>query len=144
MTENCGMQVLLDEFLPIGKNLLLIGRLDGGHNRIKMRRRISEILKNADTTGNFLLLLDHNPRYFDEAVENGIDLQLSGHTHNGQMFPFNLLVRFLYEKSYGRLEKANSILLVSSGVSTWGPPIKVFSKPEVVVVNISKTTRENN
>jgi predicted MPP superfamily phosphohydrolase len=137
LIEGCGMRVLLDESVSIDKNLLLLGRLDGGHSRIMGRKRVEEIMADAaGTDGSFRLLLDHNPKYFDEAVANGVDLQLSGHTHNGQMFPFNLLVKFIYEKPYGRLEKSGSVLIVSSGVSTWGPPIKICSKPEVVVVNI--------
>jgi predicted MPP superfamily phosphohydrolase len=144
LREGCGMQVLLDEHALVGTNLLLVGRLDGGHNRIAMRKKISEILKNVDVADNFLLVLDHSPKYFSEAMANGADLQLSGHTHNGQMFPFNLLVKFFYEKPYGRLERLNSTLLVSSGVGTWGPPIKVFSKPEVVVVDIGKSKDEGS
>jgi predicted MPP superfamily phosphohydrolase len=132
----CGIRVLLDEFLKVDQNLVLIGRKDGGHNRAIIRNSIDRIIGSLENKNDFLLLLDHNPKYFDEAVSNGIDLQLSGHTHNGQLFPFNLFVKFFYEKPYGRLEKQNSILIVSSGVGTWGPPVKLFSKPEVVVLDI--------
>jgi predicted MPP superfamily phosphohydrolase len=138
LTKGCGMRVLLDESVVIGKNLLLVGRVDGGYDRIVFRKKVADILAKTNRDGKFSILLDHNPKYFDEAVANNMDLQLSGHTHNGQMFPFNLLIKFLYEKPYGRLEKSKSTLLVSSGVGTWGPPIKVFSKPEVVVVTIEK------
>ncbi|MDR3079006.1 MAG: metallophosphoesterase [Rickettsiales bacterium] len=138
--EECGMRVLLDESVRIGKNMVLLGRVDGGHSRIMARRKIDRILEKADAGDAFLLVLDHNPRYFDEAVKNNVDLQLSGHSHNGQMFPFNILVKFFYEKPYGRLEKSKSTLIVSSGVGTWGPPVKLFSKPEIVVLEIKKTT----
>jgi predicted MPP superfamily phosphohydrolase len=139
LRKECGMRVLLDELVHIEGNLVLAGRVDGGYDRTVTRKKVSELLEKVGGADSFLLLLDHNPKYFDEAVVNNVDLQLSGHTHNGQMFPFNLFVKFLYEKPYGMLKKLNSTLLVSSGVGTWGPPVKVFSKPEVVVIEIKKS-----
>lgn len=136
LEKDCAVRVLLDEFLRIDQNLILIGREDGGHNRVAIRNSIDKIIGTSKNKNDFLLMLDHNPKYFNEAVSRGIDLQLSGHTHNGQLFPFNLLVKFFYEKPYGKLKKQNSTLLVSSGVGTWGPPVKLFSKPEVLVVEI--------
>ncbi|GHU28508.1 phosphohydrolase [Bacilli bacterium] len=145
LTEKCGMHLLLDEFLEIDSSMILIGRKDGGHNRTRIRKGLADITKGINISNKFLLVLDHNPKYFDEVVASGVDLQLSGHTHNGQLFPFNLFIKFFYEKPYGKLVKQNSTLLVSSGAGTWGPPVKVFSKPEVVVVNINhiKKSKEN-
>ncbi|MDR2778058.1 MAG: metallophosphoesterase [Rickettsiales bacterium] len=136
LEKECSIRVLLDEFLKIGENLILIGRTDGGHRRAAIRKNMDKIIGDVKNGNNFLLVLDHSPKYFNEAVLNGVDLQLSGHTHNGQFFPFNLLVKFFYEKPYGKLEKQGSTLITSSGVGTWGPPIKLFSKPEVMVVDI--------
>ena len=72
----------------------------------------------------------------NDAVENGIDLQLSGHTHNGQMFPLNLITKMIYEVSWGYLKKDATQFYVSSGVGTWGPPVKLASDPEIVNIKI--------
>lgn len=136
LKTKCNINILKDEYL-IHNNLLLIGREDkikvafGGRSKLK---DIINPVKNKNEYFN--LLLDHNPSSFNESVENKIDLQLSGHTHNGQIFPFNLVTKMLYTKSYGLLKKQNSTLIVSSGISTWGPPLKLMSKTEIVVIDI--------
>jgi predicted MPP superfamily phosphohydrolase len=141
LERKCGLRVLQDESLRIDQNLVVIGRKDGGHRRVAIRKNINKIIGTERNRNDFLLMLDHNPKYFDEAVASGVDLQLSGHTHNGQFFPFNLFVKFFYEKPYGKLEKQQSTLVVSSGVGTWGPPVKLFSKPEVVVIDINNNQK---
>ena len=80
--------------------------------------------------------MDHQPANLNEAIENEIDLQLSGHTHNGQFFPFNLITRKVFELSYGYLQKGKTHFYVSSGFGTWGPPVRIGSKPEIVFINI--------
>ena len=63
---------------------------------------------------------------------------LSGHTHNGQIFPFNILVKLKFKFIYGLYNKGNSSLYVSSGVACWGPKIRLGSKNEVVHLNLDK------
>ncbi|WP_406541347.1 hypothetical protein [Clostridium ljungdahlii] len=65
-----------------------------------------------------------------------MDLQLSGHTHKGQFFPNNLITRFIYEDDYGYLKKDNFNLIVTSGYGTWGPPIRIGTKGEIVNIKI--------
>jgi hypothetical protein len=69
-------------------------------------------------------------------VKNGIDLQLSGHTHNGQFWPLNYFTRKIYELSYGYLKKGNTQIIVSSGYGLWGPRIRSGSRSEVLLINI--------
>ena len=71
-----------------------------------------------------------------EAVDNGIDLQLSGHTHNGQFWPFNYLVKSMFELSWGYKQKGNSQFYVSSGYGSWGPPVRIGSQSEIVIIEI--------
>jgi predicted MPP superfamily phosphohydrolase len=132
LLEEANIDVLLDETIKIN-NLILIGREDITNNG---RKTLKEIIKNV-SANDFSLLIDHNPKFFPEAVKEKIDLQLSGHTHNGQFFPFTLIVKFFYEKAYGLLKKENSTLITSSGLSGWGPPIKLGSPVEIVVVKIN-------
>jgi predicted MPP superfamily phosphohydrolase len=83
-----------------------------------------------------VILLDHTPVKLNEAVENKIDLQLSGHTHNGQMFPLNFITKLIYEVSWGYLKKEDTHFYVSSGVGSWGPPVKLASDAEIVNIKI--------
>ena len=86
-----------------------------------------------------VILLDHQPFHLDETAENGVDLQLSGHTHNGQMWPLNYITAMIYEVSYGYLKKGNTQLIVSSGFGLWGPRVRSGSRSEVLLININFT-----
>ena len=66
----------------------------------------------------------------------GVDLQLSGHTHAGQLFPIQFMTRRIFEDDWGLLRKGNFQLIVSSGYGTWGPPIRLGNTPEVVDIMI--------
>ena len=68
---------------------------------------LGELMKQADTTKP-VILLDHQPFHLDESAKYGVDLQLSGHTHNGQMWPLNYVTAMIYELSYGYLKKGNT------------------------------------
>jgi uncharacterized protein len=86
----------------------------------------------------FSILLYHPPVGFDKAADAGVDLQLSGHTHNGQIFPFNLLSKIFYNRQTGLYSIGNSHLYVSQGAGTWGPPMRFLSKSEIVLINVKK------
>jgi len=91
----------------------------------------------ADSKG-FTLLLKHRPTVEIESLGQ-FDLQLSGHTHGGQIFPFNLITRIFYPKQRGlyRLDKG-SVLYVSRGTGTWGPPMRFLSPPEVTLIELQR------
>jgi predicted MPP superfamily phosphohydrolase len=72
----------------------------------------------------------------NEAVEQGADLHLSGHTHHGQLFPFNFITGALFELSWGYLQKGNTHFYVSSGFGTWGPNVRIGNRPEIVVFDV--------
>jgi hypothetical protein len=82
------------------------------------------------------LSIDHQPYDFTEAAGPGVDLQVSGHTHVGQMFPNNLVTRRLFETDWGLLHKGDYHVIVPSVYGTWGPPIRVGNRPEIVEINI--------
>ena len=83
-----------------------------------------------------IILMDHQPFHLAEAVQNGIDLQLSGHTHYGQMWPFNYITKMVYELPYGYLVKGSTHIYVSSGVGTWGPPVRIVADPEIINIRM--------
>ncbi len=95
----------------------------------------SELLAGLDP-GLFTLLLKHKP-IVNKDSPGMFDLQLSGHTHRGQIFPFRFIVRMFFPKVSGYFDlKEDSHLYVSRGTGTWGPPIRFLSPPEVTVIDL--------
>ncbi len=89
----------------------------------------------------FVLFLRHQPER-DNSTEGLFDLQLSGHTHNGQLWPFSFFVSLVYPMRGGVYRQENgSTVIVSSGAGTWGPPIRVFAPPEIVVIEVIRRIR---
>ncbi len=80
--------------------------------------------------------MDHQPLHLEIAQENKIDLQVSGHTHHGQIFPFNFITKAVFEKSWGLLKKGHTHIYVSCGVGTWGPPVRLGNRPEIVLFEL--------
>jgi hypothetical protein len=79
-----------------------------------------------------LILLAHRPESFDRHAAKGVDLQLSGHTHAGQIPPLDILIRLFYPCAYGFHRKGASAICTSCGTRTWGPPMRLFSRSEIV------------
>lgn len=136
--ENKGIHVLKDEIVQLSGGIQLIGRLDRDSFRYNGKERLSleSLMKDIDRSRP-IILLDHQPFNLSEAERNGVDLQLSGHTHNGQIWPLNYLTKKIYEVSYGYLRKNNLQVIVSSGFGLWGPRIRSGSRSEILVVDIT-------
>ncbi|MOA56893.1 putative metallophosphoesterase [compost metagenome] len=81
-------------------------------------------------------MLDHQPSDLASAAEQGIDISVSGHTHRGQMMPNHLITKRLFELDWGYLRKGGLHAIVSSGFGTWGPPIRIGSRSEVVQIEV--------
>ncbi len=135
--ESKGIRILKDETVTLAGGIQLIGRLDRDSERFfgKGRKPLKELMAGVDTTKP-VIVLDHQPVNLNETVDNSVDLQLSGHTHNGQMWPLNYVTRKIYELSYGYLRKGNTQFIVSSGFGLWGPRIRSGSRSEVLLINI--------
>jgi len=131
-----GITVLEDRVIKVADSFYLAGRKDMlAKNLGKGRKELADILQGIDSTKP-LILLDHQPFRLEQAETNGVDLQLSGHTHHGQMFPFNLLTKKIFEQSWGYLKKGSTHYYISCGVGTWGPPVRIGSVPEIVEINL--------
>ena len=127
--------LLQDSVVTLPNGLQLVGR-DDSHNR----KRLSLDSLVAETNPEFpVILLDHQPFNLDKAAESGVDLQFSGHTHSGQVWPMTLVVDRMFELSHGYKKRGNTHLYVSSGLSLWGPPFRIGTQSEMVVFNISFT-----
>jgi predicted MPP superfamily phosphohydrolase len=90
------------------------------------------------TSGPASILLNHVPHRLPIVEQTGVSLQLSGHTHGGQIFPFTVIVRWIYGKfTHGLHRFGNLQVLTSSGAGTWGPPMRVGTQPEVVLMTFA-------
>jgi uncharacterized protein len=138
--ESKGIRVLKDEVVTLDGGIQLVGRIDRDSFRFYRKERLplDSLMKKVDTKKP-VILLDHQPFHLNETAEKGIDLQLSGHTHNGQMWPLNFITAKIYELSYGYLRKGNTQFIVSSGYGLWGPRVRSGSRSEVLFINISFT-----
>jgi predicted MPP superfamily phosphohydrolase len=127
-----GIQPLLDSVVLIDGSFYVAGRKDGSS---RARKTIPELLTGADRQLP-IILLDHQPNNLHEAEQSGIDLQLSGHTHHGQMWPLNYFTGKIFEHDWGLLQKGKSNIYISCGVGTWGPPIRTSGYSEVVIIDL--------
>lgn len=136
--EKNGIRLLKDEVIVLDGQIQVIGRLDRDGLRFGGRSRapLSELMNITDISKP-VIVLDHQPVSIDEAVSAGVDLQLSGHTHNGQMWPLNYLTSKIYQVSYGYRKIGNTNIIVSSGFGIWGPRVRLGSRPEILVVNLN-------
>jgi predicted MPP superfamily phosphohydrolase len=135
--ESKGIRILRDETIVLPGGVQIIGRIDRDSRMFygKERIQLDELMRGIDITKP-VILLDHQPFNLDETEKHNIDLQLSGHTHNGQMWPLNYITKMIYEVSYGYKKKGASHIIVSSGFGVWGPRIRSGSRPEVMLVNL--------
>lgn len=135
--EHLNIKTIRDSVVLIDSSFYLIGREDKAMPQFtgKQRKSLKEIISSLDPHYP-KILLDHTPFNLNEAEENKIDLQLSGHTHHGQIWPANLITNMIYEISWGYKKKGNTHYYVSSGAGTWGPPVRTGSRSEIVNLKI--------
>lgn len=135
-TERAGFTLLRQRGIVVG-GINLFGVDDPAVNAFAREPAESERdLLAAQAKENFTLLLKHRPQ-IDPASLGLFDLQLSGHTHKGQIFPFNLITWFFYPQRSGQLTGLkNGFLYLSRGTGTWGPPIRFLAPPEVTIIDL--------
>jgi predicted MPP superfamily phosphohydrolase len=136
--QQSGINVLRDEYQLINNQFYLVGRDDPTSAKItgKQRLELSVIMQGIDTNLP-VILLDHQPLKLADGQMNGVDLQLSGHTHNGQFFPNNYITKRMFEIDWGYLKKDSYQIIVSCGFGTWGPPIRIGNCPEIIDLMIN-------
>lgn len=135
--EESGVHVLKDRRIPIAGGIYLVGRDDLTGERFGggKRQPLNNLLQGVEPSAP-VIVLDHQPSYLQEPEAAGVDLQLSGHTHQGQLFPNNLITKLIFQDDFGLLQKGAFHLIVSSGYGTWGPPLRVGNKPEIVDIQL--------
>lgn len=128
------VNVLLDETVALNDDFYLFGRRDLS---FAGRKSMQEALVGVDAK-KYMIVLDHQPADYENQAKSGADLVLSGHTHGGQLFPFNQVGKWLgvNDLVYGHEKRKNTDFIVTSGISDWAIKFKTGTKSEYVVVNI--------
>ncbi len=128
-----GIMILKEDFVEIGDDILLVGREDLSAR--KERLDPAELISGVDTE-RFMLVADHQPNEVQNNVDIGADLQLSGHTHSGQMLPLGFMPFMYNGYVYGEYKEADTTVIVSSGFAGWGFPIRTQGVSEYVVIDL--------
>lgn len=139
ITEQLNFTLLRNRSISFNNEVEIVGiddtsvRMFTTNQESNLDKLFSSINKNK-----FIILLSHQPDIFDKVIRYGIDLQLSGHTHLGQIPPMNFLTLLYFKYPYGLKKKNNSYIYTTSGSGTWGPPMRLFSNSEVVKITVEK------
>ena len=135
--KRAGISMLRDQYIKLDNDVYIVGRDDLFREQIvgTPRQKLSTILQGCNRELP-IILMDHQPVGLEEGALQGVDLQLSGHTHHGQIFPLNLLTQRFFEIDWGYLRKGPYQVIVSSGYGTWGPPIRLGTSSEIVDIRI--------
>jgi len=136
--EKNGIHMLKDTTIKVDDKFYIVGRDDIGGKAFsgKKRKSLDELTRDIDFKFP-VFLLDHQPYKLEKTAEFVVDLQFSGHTHNGQIWPLNYLTGLLFEEDWGYLKKKNTHFYISSGYGTAVIPIRVGNKPEIVNIKIT-------
>ncbi len=135
--EDHGIHIIRDTVLKIDESFYLAGRDDRDKRRFSGRERLplEKVLQNADMN-HPVILMDHQPLDMEKAAGLGVSMQLSGHTHHGQLWPLRYITRSIYKVSYGYRNIDGMHMYVTTGTGTWGPPVRIGNRPEIVELNI--------
>ena len=136
--KDAGIHLLIDSVAQVDSCITIIGRDD----RTNMRRKpVKDLVSSLHTPhsslhGTYTIVLDHQPYNLDRAEAAGVDFQLSGHTHRGQVWPISWITDRVYECSWGSHKRGNTQFYVSSGIGIWGGKFRIGTQSEYVVATL--------
>ena len=135
--RQAGITLLADEAVTLGNGVQLVGRKDPSRDKKLGDDRLSpEALMEPLDPARPVFVIDHQPKELDELAAAGADLDLSGHTHDGQMFPGNLIMPLIWDNPCGCLQVGGMYSVVTSGLGVWGPDMRVGTKSEIVRITV--------
>lgn len=139
--EKNNVKVLRDESVLLDEQFYLIGRRDYSVEKEQHGKRLSmaELVQNLDKD-KYLIVADHQPTDYENQSAAEVDLVLSGHTHGGQLWPFNQVGKWIgaNDRIYGYEKRAKTNFIVTSGISDWAIKFKTGTKSEFVIINVQK------
>ena len=128
--------ILRNRSLTLETGIQIIG-IDDSDDHAYVANELDKLNIDDD---KYVILLFHRPRGFEDAADRGVDLMLCGHTHGGQIFPFNLIVRQVFDKVLGLFRHHDAHLYVSPGTGTWGPVMRFGTRSEISHFEISPSS----
>ena len=131
--RDAGIHLLVDSCAVIGRDLCIIGRDD----RTNPARQPLKTLVEQAPEGLYTIVLDHQPYHLEEAEAQGIDFQLSGHTHRGQVWPVSWVTDRMYECAFGPWQRGATHYYISSGIGIWGGKYRIGTQSEYIVATLS-------
>lgn len=136
--DKAGVRLLRNQWIEVAGGLQLVGRDDQVGTRVigEQIPPLAEIMKGIDPQKPIILLYHTPGTTMDELQRLGINLQLSGHTHQGQMWPFCYIVKMIFAMPYGLFNSGNTTVYVNRGTGTWGPPMRVGAPPEIALITL--------
>ncbi|MDD5131138.1 MAG: metallophosphoesterase [bacterium] len=138
--ERGGVSLLRNRWIEVAGGLQIVGRDDPTGTRVGGEKipSLAEIMKGIDPKKPIILLYHTPGTTMAELQRLGINLQLSGHTHQGQLWPFRYIVKKIYAMPYGLFRSGDTTVYVNRGTGTWGPPIRVGAPPEITFITLEK------
>lgn len=135
--KDSNIHILEDESVLINDQFYVIGRKDASltekiHETRKAPARLTEKLDRDKP----IIMIDHQPKELQELADAGVDLDLCGHTHDGQTFPGNFTIKLMWENPCGLLIKDNMTNITTSGAGVWGPAMRIGTDSEICSINI--------
>lgn len=138
LLKDAGIRLLRDEAVLVDDAFYVYGRLDARiPGRGIARRKTPQELAEGLDLNKPLIVLDHQPGELQELADAGVDIDLCGHTHGGQIFPGNILTGLKWENACGYLKKGRMHNIVTSGVGAFGPLMRVGTKSEVCIIDVN-------
>lgn len=135
LNNQANIKMIRDSAVFIDSSFYVVGRKDW---IIPTRKKLKTILEEQQVDYSLpIIVLNHTPDNLDEEMEAGADIALYGHTHDGQIFPFNIFTRLVFEVSHGYKKKGNTHVYVSSGLGLSGPQYRIGTKSEIAVIDIT-------
>jgi len=125
-------------YVEINGELIIAGRGDARWGNVSGRKSVEEILQGADR-GHYIITADHQPIQAEENDTQGVDLLLSGHTHAGQIWPVGWMSELTGVLNYGEYQEGDCKVIVSSGFTGWGYPLRTEEHCEYVIINLSQS-----
>ena len=132
--SDANIKLLKDDYIMLDNSIYIYGRPD--LKKSSNRKKAKEVTDKLDKNKS-IIVMDHQPKEMIELDKAGVDLDLSGHTHDGQIFPLNFLIKFAFDNSYGIKKYGKMTSIVTSGVGLYGPNMRVLTKAEITSIKVN-------
>ena len=135
--KKANIKLMKDEAILIDDSFYLVSRPDYKYpgRDIEKRKMPEKVTENLDKTKP-IIVMEHEPKEIEELAKAGVDMQLSGHTHDGQIWPGTWLIKCFWKNSYGHMKEGNLHSIVTSGIGVYGPAMRVDSKSEICEIHV--------